>query len=38
MANADADRIPFDLKSDFAAIAAAHPLEHLELRYLVSLR
>jgi hypothetical protein len=31
MANTDTDRIPFDLKSDFAAIAAARPLEHLEL-------
>ena len=31
MANADADRISLDLKSNFAAIAAARPIPHLEL-------
>ena len=31
MANADADRISLDLKSDLAAIAAARPIPHLEL-------
>jgi len=29
MANADADRISLDLKSNFAAIAAARPIPHL---------
>jgi hypothetical protein len=33
MANADADRISLDLKSNFAAIAAARPIPHLELLY-----
>ena len=31
MANADADRISLDLKSNLAAIAAARPIPHLEL-------
>jgi hypothetical protein len=33
MANADADRISLGLKSNFAAIAAARPIPHLELLY-----
>src|ERR1700722_1563897 len=31
MANADADRLALDPKSNFAAIAAARPIPHLEL-------
>ena len=39
MANADADRISLDLKSNLAAIAAARPIPHLELlcRFLMEL-
>jgi hypothetical protein len=31
MANADADRLSLDLKSNFAAITTAHPIPHREL-------